>query len=441
MTLDLTVDGKCEDRAEGLAQGLLGTEADRPEGHLKVTGAATYAAEELPEGCAFGMLVRAPGQGDVTVTNADDVRAMPGVLAVIRDPAMVRRSAQGTASEAPAQGVDHADYVGQPVALVVADSFEAARHGANTLEIRVEGEPGPVNPEDVLPEGEPDGQGDLEQAIRCSVLSVDAEYVTAGHSSAAMEPHAAVAWWDGDTLTVRASLQMLKYNRLELADCLGIDPENVRLLSPFVGGGFGSKLGISAETVAAAIAARELDRPVRVVLHRRQVFEAVTRRSETRQRIRLAADSEGRLSGLGHEALVSNLPDEAFSEPVTQATHFAYAGANRLIGERVARLHRPAAGSVRAPGEAVGVTAFECAMDELADKAGIDPVELRRRNIPGEDPESGIPFSSHMLDAVLRDGAERFGWQGRAGRPRRVRGKTASGGSAPAWPPRSASTS
>lgn len=421
MTINLKLDDKSEDRADSLAQGLLGTPADRPEGHLKVTGAATYAADDIPEGCAFGVLVRAPGQGPLTATNADDIRAKPGVLAVIRDPRMIRNSAQGTANEAPVQGVDTAAYTGQPIALVVAESFEQARHAANALKITAEGPPGPVDPQAVEPEGEPDGQGDLDAAMADAPHSFDAEYTTAGHSSAPMEPHAAVAAWDGENLTVRASLQMLKYNRNELADCLGIDPASVRLLSPYVGGGFGSKLGISAETVAAAIAAKELDRPVRVVQHRRQVFETITRRSETRQRIRLAADAEGRLTGLGHEALVSNLPDESFAEPVTQASTFAYAAANRLIGERVARLHRPAAGSVRAPGEAVGVTAFECAMDELAVQLGLDPIELRLRNIPGKDPQSGIPFSSHMLAETLQDGAKRFGWQGRNPAPRQRR--------------------
>ena len=145
---------------------------------------------------------------------------------------------------------------------------------------------------------------------------------------------------------------MLKYNRNELADSLGIDPKNVRILSPYVGGGFGSKLGIAPEAVAAAIAAKELGRPVSVALSRQQVFETTMRRSETRQRVRLAADADGTLTGIGHEALSSNLPDEAFSEPVTQATPFLYGGANRVILEEVARIHRPCAGSVRAPGEA-----------------------------------------------------------------------------------------
>ena len=286
--------------------------------------------------------------------------------------------------------------------------------------------PAPVDPEAAdaereRPEGKQTDQGDIDRAMREAAFSVDQVYRTPPHASAAMEPHAAVARWDGDTLTLRASLQMLKFNREELADSLGIPPDRVRLLSPYVGGGFGSKLGISPECVAAAIAARQLGRPVAVVLSRQQVFEAVMRRSETRQRIRLAADREGRLTGIAHESLVSNLPGETFSEPVAQATHFLYGGENRRIVHEVARVHRTCAGSVRAPGEAVGVTILETAMDELAEAAGLDPVELRLRNIPERHPEEDKPFSSHTLARALRRGAERFGWERREASPGRVR--------------------
>ncbi|MFN4098314.1 MAG: xanthine dehydrogenase family protein molybdopterin-binding subunit [Pararhodobacter sp.] len=421
MTEKLTVDGKSEDRIAGLAQGVLGRALDRPEGLLKVTGKALYAAEDLPGRCAFGVLVRAPGHGAVEVLNTEAVTGMAGVLTVIRDPRMIRNAAQGASGEAPVQGVDRADYVGQPVALVVAESPEAARHAAHALRVRSAGEHPPVDPAQVTPEGEPDTMGDLDAAMHSALHTVDVIYTTPGMVSAAMEPHAAVAWWEGEKLTVRASLQMLSYNRKELADCLGIDPANLRLLAPHVGGGFGSKLGITAEAVGAAIASKDLGRPVQVVMHRQQVFETVTRRTETTQRIRLAADASGKLSGLGHEALISNLPDESYTEPVTQASHFAYAAPNRVVGERLARIHRPASGSVRAPGEAVGVAAFECAMDELAQQLGIDPIDLRLRNIPSVDPESGLDFSSHKLAEALTEGAERFGWQDRMLAPRQRR--------------------
>ncbi|WP_040608925.1 xanthine dehydrogenase family protein molybdopterin-binding subunit [Pseudooceanicola batsensis] len=418
----MSVQLKVDDRDTGeVTQNVLGRDTERRDARQKVTGRATYAAEIRPEGLVHGALVRAPGMGRVELANRAEVEAMPGVLMVLSDARMIRNAAQGAAGEAPVQGVETAAYVGQPVALVVAESFEAAAHAARTLTVTCEGASNEIDPEKVeIAEDDTDetAQGDLEAALREARHEIDRTYTTPSMHSAAMEPHAALAEWDGARLTVRASLQMLRYNRAEIADCLGIDTENVRLLSPFVGGGFGSKLGISAEAVAAALAARELGRPVRVVQHRRSVFEVNTRRSETTQRIRLGADAEGRLDAIGHEALVSNLPEEDFSEPVLQGTHFAYAARNRLLVQRTARIHRPAAGSVRAPGEAVGITAFEIAMDELADEVGIDPVELRLANIPEKDPESDVPFSSHMLAETLHDGAARFGW---ADRPRAAR--------------------
>jgi len=236
-----------------------------------------------------------------------------------------------------------------------------------------------------------------------------------------MEPHASIAVWEGDRLTLHGSYQMLRFNRNEIADSLGIDPDNVRILSPYVGGGFGSKLGIAPEAVAAALAAKDLGRPVSVVMTRPQVFETTMRRSETRQRVRLAADEKGLLTGIGHEVLVSNLQGEGFAEPVTQATPFMYRGANRVIGQQIARVNRTCAGSVRAPGESVGVTVFENAMDELAEKTGIDPVDLRKRNIPDEDPSKHIPFSSHKLAEALDEGARAFGWEKRNPQPGALR--------------------
>lgn len=256
-------------------------------------------------------------------------------------------------------------------------------------------------------------QGDLDQAMSDAAFSVDATFTTASHNSAAMEPHAAVAEWEGDKVTVRGSLQMLNYNKQELADLLGIDVKNVRLLAPYIGGGFGSKLGIDVSCIAAAVAAKQLGRPVRVVLHRNHVFEMIVERTETKQRVRLAADKDGTLTGIGHDDWQSNLPEEGLAEPVSIATHFLYGGENRKIAQNLGVLNRPASGSVRAPGEAVGMLALENAMDELAEAVGIDPIELRIKNIPEKHPENGKPFSSRALEDALRQGADAFGWSER----------------------------
>lgn len=405
-------------RLDATVQGLIHTGMDRPDGPLKVTGTATYAHEDQPEGMLTGVLVRSPvARGRMTGLNDAEIRAMDGMRGVFHGPTFLRNPAQGTANEAPIQPDGEVFYIGQPVALVVAESFEQARHAAQRVKLE-------ITPSDAVtdldaaevetPDEKQNAIGDLAGAMRTAAFTVDRTYHTAAHTSAPMEPHAAIAQWDGDRLTVRASCQMLKYNVNELADALGMDPANVHILTPFTGGGFGSKLGISHEAVAAGLAAKELNAPVAVVLTRQQVMEATMRRSETVQKIKLAADADGKLIGIGHDATVSQLPDESFAEPATQATPFLYRGENREIGMHIKRINATCAGSVRAPGEAVGITALEMAMDELAVASGIDPLELRLRNIPDKDPSDGREFSSNKLAGALRDGADAFGWADRA---------------------------
>ncbi len=413
-------------RLDGMKQGVLGKPLPRVEGLAKVTGTAPYAAEYHIDDCAEGVLVTSTiTRGEVTSIDRTSVLSMPGVIAVVDDEKMCTRAAQGKANEAPMQGPTQVCYWGQPIALVVAESFEQARDAAKHLKVEYrEDEGAPLDPNAVEPEEQDDEtvhQGDLAHAMAEAAHSVDVIYTTKGHASAAMEPHAAIAQWDGDKLTVHASLQMLNYNITELADALDMKEENIRLISRFVGGGFGSKLGISEEVVAAALAAKQIGRPVRVVQSRQQVFQTIMRRSETTQRFRLAADKDGKLTGFGHEALVSNLPGESFAEPVLQSSHFMYGGENRELMLKVARIHRMTAGSVRAPGEAVGMPALEGAMDVLAEEVGIDPVELRLRNIPDKDPEEGLPFSSHKLAECLNEGAEAFGWDRGPRKPRQRR--------------------
>ncbi|NCN84945.1 MAG: xanthine dehydrogenase family protein molybdopterin-binding subunit [Sphingomonadales bacterium] len=415
-------------RLDDMAQGLVGSPMDRPDGPLKVSGRATYAHEwDVPD-MLYGVLVRATiSKGRVTDVASGAIIGKNGVRAVITDDRLLRRPAQGGADEAPPQGSKQVDYFGQPIALVVADTFEQARHGANILGISYEAEgqasfdPEADDTETDTPEDDQFDQGDLDQAMQDAAFTVDQVYHTPGHNSAAMEPHCAIASWEGDKLTLRGSYQMLNFNINELADALHIVPDNIRMLSPYVGGGFGSKLGISPEAVSAAIAAKEIGQPVCVALSRPQVFETTMRRSETRQHVRLACGEDGVLTGIGHECLVSNLPGETFYEPVTQATHFMYGGKHRTLGIEVARVNRTCGGSVRAPGEAVGMQVLENAMDELAEASGIDPVELRRRNVPDRHPEQDIPYSSRRFMEALDEGAKIFEWDKRNKKPGSLR--------------------
>jgi len=423
MTRSLTMDKPDErNRLDAMAQGVIGQPLDRPDGPAKVTGIAPYAAEYPVSDHAEGVLVTATiSAGEVTQIDEQSVLAMPGVIAVISDERMIARSAQGGAGEAPVQQVRHVQYYGQPIAVVVAETFEQARDAAKHLKVTYRTADAVTDQHDSAAPtetyDEPIIQGDLAHAMTQAAHAVDVTYTTEGHNSAPMEPHASIAEWDGQTLTLHSSLQMLAYNQKELADSLKLKPEQVRLIAAYVGGGFGSKLGISPEGVAAAVAAMQLNRPVRVVMLRQQVFQCVMRRSETVQRLRLAADADGRLIGFGHEARVSNLPGEEFGEPVTQASEFLYPGEHRRLAIELARVNLLTAGSVRAPGEAVGMQALESAMDELANAIGIDPVELRLRNIPERHPSEDIPYSSRKLVECLKVGAERFGWDGSDRRP------------------------
>ena len=261
-------------------------------------------------------------------------------------------------------------------------------------------------------------KGDVAQAMASAAYTIDSTYTTPSQNSAAMELHASIATWNDDgSLTLYGSYQMPSSDKLQLADALGLEPDQVRIIARYVGGGFGSKLGIAPESVAAAVAAKRLGRPVKAVMARQQVFDATVRRSNTEQRMRLAADQDGKLTAIGHETLCSNLPEEDFFEPAGIGTHYLYGGENRLITHDIVRLDRVLSGSMRAPGEAAGMLALECAMDELAEKTGIDPVELRKRNDPDQDPEKDVPYSSRHLTRCLDDAAERFGWDQRKPQP------------------------
>lgn len=247
-TAELTMDEPDDrNRLDATVQGLIHTGMDRPDGPLKVSGRATYAHEDQPTGMMTGVLVRAPlAGGQVTGLNAEAIRKLDGVRGVFHGKTFLRNPAQGTANEAPVQPDGKISYVGQPVGLVVADTFEQARHAAHMVELQ-------ITPDDAVtdletaeietPKEKQSSQGDLDAALSQAAYTVDATYRTGGHSSSAMEPHASIAQWDGDKLTLRGSYQMLKYNVNELADALGIDPENVHLLAPFVGGGLRLQTG------------------------------------------------------------------------------------------------------------------------------------------------------------------------------------------------------
>mgnify|MGYP004514582555 CR=1 FL=1 len=405
-------------------QGLIGRGLPRIDGPIKVAGQATYAAEYALPDLAYGYLVRAPfTAGHVVGIEADVARAMPGVIDVVVDlPNFIRNSQQGGQEEAPVKGVADTAYRGEPVAIVVAESYEQARDAAAHVAVRHKALPARTTFHDRLDEAEKPGdgpteahsqQGDVDAALAAAPVKVDAVWTTPSQNSAAMEPHASVATWGADGLTLYGAYQMPASDRKQLADALGEPEKRVRIVSAYVGGGFGGKLGIAPESVAAAIAAKKLGRPVKAAMTRQQVFESTVRRSNTHQRVALGATEDGHITAIVHETIASNLDGEDFFEPAGMATHFLYSGPNRRITHDLVRINWTLAGSMRAPGEAVGMLALENAMDELAEKLDLDPVELRRRNDPDADPEKNIPFSTRQFTACLDAGAVAFGWDER----------------------------
>jgi xanthine dehydrogenase YagR molybdenum-binding subunit len=411
----------------------IGQPADRIDGVLKVTGRAPYGHEhKLDRAPAFGYILGASvARGRIVEIDTGDAERAPGVILVMTHRNAPSQPAFGPAVTAtvpevftrarPVLASEHIRYHDEPVALVVAETFEEARGAAGLIRLRYASEPGAFDPaapdaEVYRPErtnaGFPTDSilGDFERAFAEAPVKLDSVYATPFESHNPMEPHAAIAEWDGDRLTVHTSTQTLANIQAGLANTLRIPPQNVRVISPFVGGGFGAKLIVHPETVCAALAARVLGRPVKVALTRQQMFANAGHRPAMSQRVRLSADRDGRLTALGHEVTSSTSRFEEFAEQTAVPTRALYAAANRRTTHRLVRLDTNRGEWMRAPGEASGLLALECAMDELAEQLGLDPIELRIRNEPERDPELNVPFSSRNLVACMRDGAERFGW-------------------------------
>src|SRR6202165_4002911 len=413
------------------AQGIVGKPLDRVDGRLKVTGGARYAYE-MQQNTLYGFVVEASiGKGTIKSIDTRAAEKAPGVVLVL-----THRNApeQGTGNHREAHplltGPEVTRY-GEPVAFVVAESFEEARAAAYLVEVKYDRSSGKYALRNNLNQARVPRQkdapaadsaiGDFAGAFATAPVRIGVSYTTPVPSHAMMEPHATLAMWEGDRLVLHTANQMLNQGQQVIATTLKIPVENVRLISPFIGGGFGGKLLVNADAILAAISARQLKRPVKTALTRQQIFHVTTHRSDTIQRIRLATDRDGHILAIGHDVFSGNLPSEQTYEGAALQTRTLYAGPNRLTRHRLAPLDIPVASSMRAPGEAVGLMALECAMDELAEKLNLDPIELRLRNEPSEDPEKHIPYSSRHLIACMQEGARRFGWDKRNAKPGQVR--------------------
>ncbi|MBI1361147.1 MAG: molybdopterin-dependent oxidoreductase [Alphaproteobacteria bacterium] len=414
-------------------QGLVGKSVARIEGPLKTSGRADYANDTKLDGAAYGFVLTSEiSLGRIKAIDVAAARSAAGVLAVIVDhPLLPSDGSAGNASlKRVPRDLPEVDSYGQAIGIVVAESFEAARSAARLVRVDYDEREGRYDTtrhlEDV--EHEPKGglipdikRGDIDAVMASAPVTLDITYTTPHYFPAAMEPHATVATWTGDGVEIHSSLQLLKTARAMIAASLDLDLSKVRVLAPYVGGGFGGKTGTGPEVILAAIASKETGRPVKVALTRRQTAHLVHHRADTHQRIRIACDDEGHILGIGHNSIVSQKAGRSFIEPVSLGTLAMYKGEARSFTQSAVRLNIPVAGAVRAPGEAVGSLALETAMDELAERFGMDPIAFRKLNEPEKDPLRGSPFSTRRLVDCYDEGARRFGWDRRNPTPGEVR--------------------
>ena len=399
----------------------VGAPTRRIEGREKVTGQARYAVEYEVDGVAYGWIVQAPiAKGRIVGINDDEVLKMPGVVSVVWHGNAMPLPEDADAELAILQS-DRIAYRGQIVAGVVAESPEQAREAAAMIKFETEADEHDV----VLREDHPElfapetvnptypaatAQGDFEGAFDRAAVKHDATYRTPTQHNNPMEPHATLAMWEGDDLTLYDSNQSAPTAGMTIARTFGIEPARVRVISHHVGGGFGAKGLPRPNVVLAVMLAKASGRPVKLPVTRQQMFAFTGYRTPTIQRIRLGAEADGTLTAIGHDVWEQTSTLKYFGEQTATPTRVMYAAPNRMTAHQVVALDVPTPSWMRAPGETPGMFALESAMDELAQAAGIDPVELRIRNEPDVEPESGKQWSSRNLVACLRDGAERFGW-------------------------------
>lgn len=410
--------------------GAAGQDLQRIDGEAKVQGLAPYAYEHPVDSPLYLHPVQATiSRGRVESIDTTDAAAVPGVTTIMTHEDAPRLASTEDAELAVLQSPD-VGFRGQFIAAVLAETPEAARHAASLVRVEYTVEPHEAElrpdrddlyaPEQVNAGFPTDTRtGDPEAALASAAVVIDQTYTTPYEHNNPMEPHTTVAQWDGDQLTLHDSTQGVYSVRQTLAPVFGIAPEDLRVIAPHVGGGFGSKGVPHAHVVLTSLAAKRSNgRPVKYALTRQQMFFLAGYRTPTIQHVRLGAAADGRLTGIIHDVVEQTSRIKEFAEQTAVPARMMYAAEHRATSHRVARLDVPVPSWMRAPGECPGMFGPEVAMDELAEACGIDPIELRVRNEPEIDPESGLPFASRHLVECLREGARRFGWEQRSAEPR-----------------------
>jgi xanthine dehydrogenase YagR molybdenum-binding subunit len=426
-----------------MTTAFIGQPVSRVDGRQKVTGAATYAAEFDQPGQAHGVIMRSTvANGRIAAIDNAAAERAPGVVAVLTHrnaPRLAYRPHKGAVDPAVGERLhvlqdDRVSHQGQPIALVIAETLEQANHAAALLRVTYAPETATTDVTrfaPVLPTQQKTDQGetrppetrrgDPDRALADAEVKVDHTYVIPRENHNPIEMHATIAAWDGDRLTLWDKTQWVNNTAAEIAAVFGIAAENIRVVSPFVGGAFGSGLRTWPHVTLAALGARVVGRPVKVMLSRREMYYGVGYRPHTVQHVALGASRDGRLAAIVHEGHQETSSYEEFSEALLNASRFLHSCPNVYTRHRIARMNVHTPTYMRAPGEASGVFALESAMDELAVALNIDPVELRLRNEPEQDEFKKLPFSSRSTRECYRAAAERFGWSRRTPEPRSMR--------------------
>ena len=415
----------------------IGQPLTRRDGVLKVKGEARYAADNHPAGMLHAVLaVSSIARGRVTFLDVQAAKSHPGVVDVMTPANRPPLAEDPDAKTNPFMfrldllQNDQVRYANQPIAVVIAQTLEAATEGAALLSPRYEALPARVGldaVESFVPPAVGVGnpaemrRGDVEAGLAAASTRIEATYETPAQYHNAMEPHAIVAMWDGDTLSIDTPSQALAMAQGRIAGLFGIAPEKIHIRSPFLGGGFGSKGLLAGPQVLGILAARLVGRPVKLVLRREQMYGPVGHRPPTRQRLRLGTDGDGRLTAIDHHAKTASSTFDDFFEPAADASHTLYASPAIATSHEAVRIDTGTPMFMRAPGEATGSIALESAIDEAAWACGMDPLAFRLKNYAEVDPISGKPFSSKALRDCYAQAAGRFGWSRRPFAPRQVR--------------------
>ncbi len=414
----------------------MGQPVPRREGFLKVTGSATYAADNHPEGMLHAALcVAGIAKGRVTHLDVAAAKAHPGVIEVMTPdnaPKLERHPHQNDGRfefKLDLLQDDRVLYAHQSIAVVIAETLEAATEGVALLAPRYEVEQAMIGfdgesfePETIGPGMPPKaGTGDVAGGLAGAAKSTETVFETPPQYHNAMEPHAIVARWDGDQLFLDTPSQGMPIAQARLAGLFGLKPENIHIRTPFLGGGFGSKGLISGPQVLGVMASKMMGKPVKLVLRREQMYGPVGHRGATRQTVKLGADADGALTAIDHHTVAPSSSFDLFIEPAGTITRHLYASPAISTTHAGVRNDVGTPLFMRAPGEAPGSVALEVAMDELAEKYGMDPLAFRLKNYAEVEPITGKPFSSKQLRECYRVGAERFGWTNRPLEPRRMR--------------------